>query len=114
MQGELLHRHSKRRFGRTNGNEYVRQMEKIQRIESRLSDIKQDLIAFKQPVITPTKPRPTMPSSSTLAHEELPLDNAGRLPYRIALSQKNQILLPTWLDAHRSDPAVKVSKPYVT
>ncbi|CAE6447491.1 unnamed protein product [Rhizoctonia solani] len=103
--GELLNRHDKRRYDRTNGKKYVQQMEKIQRIETRLSNIKQDLLGLK-----PSNPMLTKSNStiiSIIAPEELPLHDAGRSPYQIALSQKNQILLLTWLDTHRPDPAVK-------
>ncbi|KDN41261.1 hypothetical protein RSAG8_07530, partial [Rhizoctonia solani AG-8 WAC10335] len=101
--GELLHRHGKRRTGRTNGKKYARQMDRIQRIESRLSDIKQDIAKFEQSDITKSEST----TVSTLAHEELPSNEAGRAPYQIASSQKNQILLPLWLGTHRTDPAVK-------
>ncbi|EUC56392.1 hypothetical protein RSOL_175040 [Rhizoctonia solani AG-3 Rhs1AP] len=101
--GELLHRHGKRRFGRTNGKKYARQMDRIQRIESRLSDIKQDITKFEQSDLTKSEST----TVSALAHEELPSNEAGRAPYQIALSQKNQILLPSWLGTHCTDPAVK-------
>ncbi|KAG9093796.1 hypothetical protein FRC06_011372 [Ceratobasidium sp. 370] len=103
--GELLHRHSKRRYMRTNGREYLLQMGKIQRIETRLSDIKRDLTDLNQSSTSQSKSSPTTPPLIT--HEELPTLDAGRSPYQIALSQKNHILIPTGLAKYGSDPALK-------
>ncbi|KAG8699804.1 hypothetical protein FRC08_005094 [Ceratobasidium sp. 394] len=102
--GELLHRHDKRRYMRTNGRDYLTQMGKVQRIETRLNNIKDDLAASKQSPPTKSKSRPTLPP---LVHEDLSTHDAGRLPYQIAESQKNPIILPTGLEPHGSDAAVK-------
>ncbi|EUC55940.1 hypothetical protein RSOL_145610, partial [Rhizoctonia solani AG-3 Rhs1AP] len=80
-------------------------MGKIQRIETRLSDINQELDAFKQLNKATAEPTPSV--TSTLAPEELLHHDAGRSPYQIAASQKNPVVLPTWLETCRSDPAVK-------
>ncbi|EUC58469.1 hypothetical protein RSOL_256740 [Rhizoctonia solani AG-3 Rhs1AP] len=100
--GELLHRSDKTRFTRTNGRDYLVQMNKIQRIEARLSNIQADLEKIEHNLPSQSKPHPT--TASTLAHEDLQTTDAGRSPYQIAVSQKNPIVLPLWL---ASDPALK-------
>ncbi|KAG8728066.1 hypothetical protein FRC10_005364, partial [Ceratobasidium sp. 414] len=107
--GELLHRHSKRRYMRTNGREYLLQMGKIQRIETRLSDIKQDLAVSNQTSAAQTKPNPTAPPP--VAHEDLPTLDAGRSPYQIAVSQKSYVLIPTGLAKYGPNPALKEFTP---
>ncbi|KAG8705415.1 hypothetical protein FRC08_001682 [Ceratobasidium sp. 394] len=107
--GELLHRHSKRRYMRTNGREYLLQMGKIQRIETRLSDIKRDLTASNQPPTAQTKQSPTAPPA--IAHEDLPTLDGGRSPYQIAVSQKNHVLIPIGLAKYGPDPALKEFTP---
>ncbi|KAG9090779.1 hypothetical protein FRC06_000886, partial [Ceratobasidium sp. 370] len=101
--GELLHRHDKRRYMRTNGRDYLTQMDKIQRIETRLNNIKDGLSAPKQSPSTKSKLRPAPP----LVHEDLSTHDAGRSPYQIAESQKNPIIIPTGLEPRGPDPAVK-------
>lgn len=78
-------------------------MGEIDRIEARLNDIHDELEASKATKV------PT-PSSATLAPigEDLPTNDAGRSPYQMAASQKNQVPLSAWVDRNRSDPAIKV------
>ncbi|KAG9110206.1 hypothetical protein FRC07_008220, partial [Ceratobasidium sp. 392] len=102
--GELLHRHDKRNYTRTNGRDYLSQMGKIQRITSRLSDINDGINASESP---PTNTNKSPLSDATKDSESLPVDDSGRSPYQIALSQKNPILVPIGLDKSGTDPAVK-------
>lgn len=101
-----MHRHSKRRYARTNGRDYLQQMDKIQRTETRLHDIHRD--------IDPSAPSPTtLATASTnislATDNEVLTHDIGYAPYQVATSQKNPIILPNWLEQHRSDPAIKVS-----
>lgn len=101
--GEFLHRNSKRRYARTNGRDYLTQMGEIERIEGRLKDIQRKLKANEAPetpALTAAKPSPVS--------EDLPSGDAGRLPYQIAVSQKNPVPLSAWVDRNHSDPAIKV------
>ncbi|KAG9082842.1 hypothetical protein FRC06_004827, partial [Ceratobasidium sp. 370] len=99
--GELVHRHSKRRYARTNGKNYLAQMGKIQRIETRLDCIQTNLNNASS---ASTRQETTDTVSRV---EDLPPVDSGRPPYQIAVSQKNPIDLPRWLEEHRSDPATK-------
>ncbi|KAG9123570.1 hypothetical protein FRC07_014709, partial [Ceratobasidium sp. 392] len=106
--GELLHRHSKQRYVRTNGRDYLPQMARIQQIETRLSDIKTNLDAATSAAPPDTKAPTTAPA---LVHEDLPIDESGYSPYQIAMSQKNPLPLPIWLKKHASDPAFEYFLP---
>ncbi|KAG9077577.1 hypothetical protein FRC06_008826, partial [Ceratobasidium sp. 370] len=106
--GELVHRHSKRRYARTNGRDYLQQMDRIQWREARLRDIHQNITRSAQSSSTSrTSAIPTTPVCHLAVDDEVPTYDAGRAPYQIAASQKNPILFPVWLDEHRSDPAFK-------
>ncbi|KAG9127314.1 hypothetical protein FRC07_014897 [Ceratobasidium sp. 392] len=106
--GKLLHRHSKQRYVRTNGRDYLPQMERIQQIETRLSDIKTNLDAATSATPPDTKAPTTAPA---LVHEDLPINESGYSPYQITMSQKNPLPLPIWLKKHASDPAFKYFLP---
>lgn len=102
LQGELLHRNTKRRYARTNGRNYLPQMGEIERIEARLSDIHDTLDASML-----TEAPAQLPAN--LAHlddENLPTVDAGRSPYQMGVSQNNPVPISTWTN---SDPASKVS-----
>lgn len=80
-------------------------MGRIQRIESRLNEIQDDITATEGSVMTSKLPNAPPPGE-----EDLPTTDAGRAPYQIAASQKNPLPLSLWVDQHRSDPAVKASQ----
>lgn len=103
VQGELLHRNTKRHYARTNGRDYLPQMGEINRIEARLSNIQDELKARE--VVQAPAPSSANPA---LLSEDLPTTDAGRSPYQMAMSQRNPVPLSTWVDRNRSDPAIKV------
>lgn len=107
QQGELLHRHTKRRYARTNGRDYLPQMGKIERIEARLTNIQDELRARELAEVPTQSPWPT---GMKLAHadEDLQTLDAGRSPYQMAMSQNNPVLTSIWSDRGASDPAAKV------
>jgi hypothetical protein len=75
-------------------------MGEIERIETRLNTIQDELKATKVPA---------SPSANVAPQDEdVPTTDAGRLPYQTASSQRNPVPLSIWVDRNRSDPAIKV------
>ncbi|CUA77217.1 CRISPR-associated endonuclease Cas9 [Streptococcus mutans UA159] [Rhizoctonia solani] len=102
--GEFMHRPTKQRFSRTNNqSDYLLQMNKIEKIENRLIDIKSTLDKASEIPVTGFS---TLPSCAP-DNEENPVLDFGRSGYHIATSQKNPIVLPTWLHHQQNDPAFK-------
>ncbi|KAG8702016.1 hypothetical protein FRC09_004999 [Ceratobasidium sp. 395] len=93
--GELLHRNPKRRYVRTNGRDYLPQMERIRRIETRLNDIKSDLDAATRASTSQGEPA----AAQVPIAEDISVHDGRYPPYRIAVSQKNPDFLPR-LKAH--------------
>ncbi|KAG8749084.1 hypothetical protein FRC12_013578 [Ceratobasidium sp. 428] len=101
--GELLHRNPKKRYVRTNGRDYLPQMERIRRIETRLNDIKSDLDAATRASTSQGEPA----ANPVPTAEDISTHDGRYPPYRIAASQKNPVVLPDWRKAQASDPATK-------
>ncbi|KAF8603666.1 hypothetical protein BDV93DRAFT_523134 [Ceratobasidium sp. AG-I] len=103
--GESLHAKTKRRYARTNGRDYLSQMGEIGRIEARLNAIQEELKAKE------ANETATSPVSAGLLEEGILTTDDGRVPYQIALSQRNPVSLSVWVERNRSDPAIKTFIP---
>ncbi|QRW01148.1 hypothetical protein RhiLY_00145 [Ceratobasidium sp. AG-Ba] len=91
--GELIHR-----FSKIDMNAQTRIEERLKCIQSNLGET--------TPARTHQAP-PATPLFSDASNEPLPSADSGRLPYQIAQSQKNVIVLPLWVQKYRQDPATK-------
>jgi hypothetical protein len=94
-QGELEHRTSKARYGRTSRKDYIKQMIRLERRQTRLRHIREKL----GPEITQAIPVTDDEVAST-----------PDLHHHIAKSQNTPVHIGTYLQRYSNDPAIKVSQ----
>lgn len=120
-QGELEHRHVKRFYARTNKNQAVRQMTRLERREyvlRRMNARKQRRHASPTPRTHPTPMRNRNGNRINSAHldfaelEALPY-TAPEQHHHISSSRNFPIDIPAFIEGNAEDGAVKVSPSYI-
>jgi hypothetical protein len=91
-QGELEHRTSKARYGRTSRKDYIKQMTRLERRQSRLRHIREKLGTQK-----------------TVMDDEVASTGTPDLHHYIGKSQNTPLHIGTYLQRYAGDPAIKVS-----
>jgi hypothetical protein len=91
-QGELEHRTSKARYGRTSRKDYIKQMTRLERRQNRLRHIRDKLGTQK-----------------VVMEDEAASTGTPDLHHYIGKSQNTPLHIGTYLQRYANDPAIKVS-----
>jgi hypothetical protein len=94
-QGGLEHRTSKARYGRTSQKDYIRQMARLERRQSRLRHIREKL-------------GPEIVQAIPMTDDEVA--STPDMHHYIAKSQNTPVHIGTYLQRYSNDPAIKVSQ----